>query len=329
MHHQQQPSDSGIEAPVPTLDRLQRSQTPQNAIPNSYSIPGPIRPDSILSDKQASGYLNAPYDVSPSPDLHPANFAPYADETIPREQTATPGTIAPSSRHTPAPQSPGPMPTKTDPQSENPQGRVNPGLTIIAPDSHPLAHPPSKANLQSGMYTPTFGPDRAAGGKDLYANHLPGQSTHPHQHTSGGNWGHGLCDCTDIGVCCLGAWCPCILYGKTQYRLSRKSEKKDPTNMLGYECCNAPCAAMGLLCGFQWLFATIQHTRIRRAYKIEGSIPSDCVRATCCTCCTLIQDEREIRDREESARQAVSAMGMGPASPYIPPNHMSYAPPPR
>jgi hypothetical protein len=62
---------------------------------------------------------------------------------------------------------------------------------------------------------------------------------------------------------------------------------------------------------------------------VEGSIASDCVRATCCTCCTLIQDEREMRDREESTRQAIGAMGMGPASPYIPPGHMSYAPPPR
>lgn len=130
--------------------------------------------------------------------------------------------------------------------------------------------------------------------------------------------------------------------------------------MLGYEACNVPCTMMGFLCGFQCMFppsfyitstgipiflvhgresnlrilrlgllATVQRKRVRRAYKIEGNIASDCLRATCCTCCTLIQDEREIRDREENTRQAVGSMGMGPASPYITPNHMSYAPPPR
>lgn len=247
MQRQQQPSDSGIEPPAPTFDRLQRSQTPQHAIPNSYSIPGPVRPNS-WEDKNPTGFVNPPYDVSPSPDIHPANFAPYADETIPREQTATPGTVATSPRHTPAPQSPGPVPTKTD---ESRSGRGNPNLSIIAPDSHPLARPPSKAALSPGAYTPTFGPNAPSGGNDLFANHQPGQISHPNQHITGGTWKHGLCDCTDFGVCCLGAWCPCILYGKTQYRLSRKSEKKDPTNILGYETCNAPCTMMGVLCGFQ------------------------------------------------------------------------------
>jgi hypothetical protein len=257
MHRQQQHSVSGIAAPAPTFDRLQRSQTPQHAIPNSYSIPGPVRPDSF-ADKNPAGFINAPYDVSPSPDLHPANFAPYADETNPQEQIVHPGSIvhtdAPS--HTPAPQSPGPAPSKMDPQNESQSqmGSRNPGLSVIAPDRHPLASPPSQAALSSGMYSPTFGPDTTRGGRDLFANHNPGQISHPNQHLTGGGWKHGLCDCSDIGVCCLGAWCPCILYGKTQYRLSRKSEKKDPTNMLGYETCNASCTMMGFLCGFQCMF---------------------------------------------------------------------------
>lgn len=251
MYPQHQHSSSDLQAPAPTLDRLQRSPSPRRAIPSSYSIPGPMPSDPTNNDTYPSGYFNASHDVSPSPDVHPANFAPFADETLPREQTATPGTIAPSSRHTPVPQSPGPVPTKAEVQEESRPAQRNHGLTIVAPDSHPLAHPQSKGAASSGMYTPTFSPGTRPGGKDLLANHNPGQIMHPNQQITGGTWKYGLCECTDIGVCCLGFWCPCILYGKTQYRLSRKSDKKDPTNLLGYEAFNAPCTMMGILCGFQ------------------------------------------------------------------------------
>lgn len=75
--------------------------------------------------------------------------------------------------------------------------------------------------------------------------------------------------------------------------------------------------------------ATIQHTRTRKAYGIQGDGGSDCIRATCCTCCTLIQDETEIKKREEDRARVAAAQGATLASPYIPPAQMSYPPPPR
>ncbi|OAL70492.1 hypothetical protein A7D00_5458 [Trichophyton violaceum] len=78
------------------------------------------------------------------------------------------------------------------------------------------------------------------------------------------------------------------------------------------------CSDIGLL-------ATIQHTRIRRAYGIPGGIMSDCVRASCCTCCTLIQDEREIKTREESSRTGGNTV----SAPYVAPGQMTFSPPPR
>ena len=77
------------------------------------------------------------------------------------------------------------------------------------------------------------------------------------------------------------------------------------------------------------LLATVQHTRTRRAYAIQGSIASDCVRATCCTCCTLIQDEKEIMKREEERAKASRAAGAILVSPYAAPVPMSYGPHPR
>ncbi|KAL2845592.1 PLAC8 family-domain-containing protein [Aspergillus pseudodeflectus] len=249
-----------------------------------------------------------------APDLqqHPANYAPFA-EPVPQQ---------PATR---LPNSPGPLPAKIDYSThgsaqdhENSQHKLS-----IVPDANPLQSP-KIPYFPPPATTPV---PQVPTGNDLATYHRPGQISHPNQEIRGGGWTHGLCDCSSsIGTCCLGLVCPCILYGKTQHRLSMRSKKEDPTNMLGYEACNGSCTAMALLCGCQWLLATIQHTRIRRAYAIQGSIASDCVRATCCTCCTLIQDEKEIRKREEERAKAARASGAALVSPYLAPVPMSYGP---
>jgi Cys-rich protein (TIGR01571 family) len=149
------------------------------------------------------------------------------------------------------PASPGQLPVKHDPAAEA-QERREKDLSIV-PDDNPLATP---------TFTSSFGaksPTRAPGtlnSVNVTGNHMPGQVLHPNQELRGGTWTNGLCDCTDPATCCLGLWCPCILYGRTQYRLSRKSERKDPTNLLGYETCNASCTLMALLCGCQCSFTS-------------------------------------------------------------------------
>ena len=42
-----------------------------------------------------------------------------------------------------------------------------------------------------------------------------------------------------------------MVYGKTMYRLTRKAQKQDPTDLLGYESCNGACGLMAAACGFQ------------------------------------------------------------------------------
>ncbi|CAG7934928.1 unnamed protein product [Penicillium nalgiovense] len=218
----------------------------------------------------------------------------------------------------PPPNSPGPLPVKV-----NPEAPTRSETLPIAPDENPLQSPKSP-------YFPP--PTRAATSHtpqpdDLGAYHQPGQTTHPNQEIKGGGWSNGLCEFSNFGICCLGLFCPCILYGRTQHRLSVKSRKEDPTNMLGYETCNGSCTAMGLLCGCQWLLATVQHSRTRKTYGIQGSIASDCVRATCCTCCTLIQDEKEIQKREEYRSRVARERGATLLSSYTTPGPMSYGPP--
>ncbi|KAL4816893.1 PLAC8 family-domain-containing protein [Aspergillus spinulosporus] len=255
---------------------------------------------------------------TPGPDIrnHPANHAPIAHD-IPEHASVQ----MPAEQNTDEPSSPGPLPVKTNPYIQNNEpGSQN---ISVAPDANPLQSPmlpyfPPPARAPTA---PTPAPTDSVG------YHQPGQISHPNQQIKGGGWSHSICDCSSIGTCLFGIVCPCILYGRTQHRLSRRSRKEDPTNMLGYETCNGSCTAMALLCGCQWLLATIQHTRTRKAYAIQGSIASDCVRATCCTCCTLIQDEKEIRKREEERANASRAAGAALVSPYLAPGPMSYSPP--
>ncbi|RAK96610.1 DUF614 domain protein [Aspergillus ibericus CBS 121593] len=259
------------------------------------------------------------YPCGPNLAQHPANYAPYADEV---QQVQHNPKVAEYSYGEP-PRSPGPLPVKVNPEMSQPL--ANPQPMAVVPDTNPLQSP----NL------PQFPPPVASGapatpaGVDLMAYHQPGQITHPDLEIRGGSWRTHMCGCSDVGVCCLGLTCPCILYGRTQYRLSRKIRSEDPTNMLGYDVCNHSCTAMALCCGCHWIFATLQHRRTRKVYGIEGDILTDCVRATCCTCCTLIQDEAEIKKREEERGMFARATGAALVSPYMPPVQMSYGAPPR
>ncbi|KAJ5246640.1 hypothetical protein N7468_001623 [Penicillium chermesinum] len=178
------------------------------------------------------------YSKYPPPEQHPALYAPIDDAIEQRHPTSQAEPLQPQ-----PPNSPGPIPLKINPDVPNRSDTIT-----VAPDSNPLQSPkipyfPPPAAVRS-FQAPTF--------EDLETFHQPGQISHPNQDVQGGAWNHGLCDFSNLGTCCLGLACPCILYGKTQYRLGMKSKKDDPTNMLGYKVCNGACTGMALLCGCQW-----------------------------------------------------------------------------
>ncbi|KAL4973977.1 PLAC8 family-domain-containing protein [Aspergillus desertorum] len=304
-------------------NRYSYVETPLEMTPPSQQRP---RVPSALTDQVThSTHRPAPIAIEKSryalqdtrgPDIrhHPANDAPFADD-IPEHAVPMP-----AEQHMDQPSSPGPLPVKLSPYTQDNEA-YHQDLSF-APDANPLS--PTIPYFPPPARAPTA---PASAATDFGRYHQPAQISHPNQQIKGGGWSHGLCDCSSIGTCLLGIVCPCILYGRTQHRLSMRSRKEDPTNMLGYETCNGSCTAMAFLCGCQWLFATIQHTRTRKAYAIQGSIASDCVRATCCTCCTLIQDEKEIRKREEERANASRAAGAALVSPYLAPVPMSYGSP--
>jgi Cys-rich protein (TIGR01571 family) len=152
------------------------------------------------------------------------------------------------------------------------------------------------------------------------------------------DWQHGLCECGgDVGTCFTGVVCPCILDSKTAYRLERKSSKKDPSDLLGFGSCNGRCGVMALfgVCGLfckqfpppsynpaqlcphhtlspipplttrpaTGIFPSTIRTRIRHTYHLSGNIGTDILHSCCCCCCVAIQNEREVRGREDKLRQ--------------------------
>jgi hypothetical protein len=101
---------------------------------------------------------------------------------------------------------------------------------------------------------PIFSPNAPTGPNGLNPDlHQPGQIKHPNMDLQAGgaehDWKYGMCECGDLGTCVTGLFCPCVLYGRTAYRLRRRSEKKDPTELLGYEAVNGRCGVMAGACG--------------------------------------------------------------------------------
>jgi Cys-rich protein (TIGR01571 family) len=141
----------------------------------------------------------------------------------------------------------------------------SPGAVLIKRDyEHPEEARQPSISQPKGPYSPysmqgpvhaVFSPDAPLGPNGLNpALHQPGQIAHPNMDLSSTGsakeWKHSMCDCgSDVGTCLTGLFCPCILYGKTSYRLSRKSSKKDPTDMLGYSATNSQCVVMSVACG--------------------------------------------------------------------------------
>ncbi|KAF2024089.1 PLAC8-domain-containing protein [Setomelanomma holmii] len=181
--------------------------------------------------------------------------------------------------------------------------------------SHAINEPYSPhgfSSSQTNNFHAVFSPDAAHGPNGLdFALHQPGQIAHPNMESSSSKeWSSSLCACSpDPSACLTGLFCPCIVYGRTSYRLSQKSSKKDPTDMLGYSATSGHCILMSVSCGFWWLFPMLQRTRIRHAYKLGGSVASDFLKGCCCCCCVAVQNEREVKSREEASRRWA-----GPAS---------------
>ncbi|KAI9789288.1 MAG: hypothetical protein M1835_001770 [Candelina submexicana] len=222
------------------------------------------------------------YHVEPPSETHPAFLAHYAEPQTP--------VLANTPDEPPQPQyisSPMSLKSQSQPQLQR---------RITGDYEKPFVSPGIKQ-------TPTYNPESIISPNGLNPdNHQPGQIIHPNMKTGDAEWHHGLCDCSNFSVCCLGMFCPCILYGKTQYRLNQRSRKQDPTDLLGL--------------------------RFSMPFDLYTA-PKDKAYSLCCYCCVLVQDENELKGREEQQRRFAGPAGIAGAAAYISPDSMTYAPPPR
>lgn len=295
----QQTQQAPAPAPTAALPPVPQS----NDVAHDVKAPRAVPPQSVSVTSEPEGSDTEKQKVLSGESAHRLSTQAPAKPYIPYAETTT----AVGGSKLDAPYSPG-APTKSSP---------------YAPDD--LVHVHQQAALSQGR-TPTFAPHALPADTRV---HQPGQIAHPNQRGDTARrdeWGHSLFACApDADTCCLGMVCPCIVYGRTAYRLGRRDGKSgDPTDMLGFESCNAACGIMALLGCVGCLFPMVARTRIRHAYKIEGGVGGDCLAAWCCCCCVAVQNEREVKEREESKRRFA---GPGGGEGYSPPGaEMKYQP---
>ncbi|EPS36118.1 hypothetical protein H072_10442 [Dactylellina haptotyla CBS 200.50] len=188
-------------------------------------------------------------------------------------------------------------------------------MTFDPPPTQPLDRAPEQPVQME--YTPPAQFDNGAS-----QPHAPGQIAHPNQIFGKQEYKYGLCSCfSDIGSCCLGCWCPCMLYSKTHHRLKTVPD----SNLDAYSACNGHCVMWCALSPVSWVFTMLQRTRIRELYHIKGSPIGDCAKSYYCPLCVLVQDEREIREREDERRRCAGpGSGVVGEQGYKKPEKMSY-----
>ena len=236
------PRYSYLETPVEMqAETFQQFSSPTNStIDESPISPHRTHTDSLYGatpvasmppEKPPVEQTGSPYGFPPPQEVHPAYFAPV--DPTPAQHM-----------HQSAPASAEPLPVKTREGLHSPSEasrQDQPGEYTVGPG-------PSKKSSQQDEVATVYNPDSLAGPNGALENHRPGQVAHPNS-TVDPQWKHGLC--TPDALCCLGLFCPCIIYGKTQYRLLKKAQKQDPTDLLGYESCNGSCGFFAIACGFQ------------------------------------------------------------------------------
>lgn len=109
-------------------------------------------------------------------------------------------------------------------------------------------------------------------------------------------WENGLCGCfSDCSSCCIGFWCPCVLFGQNYEKLGSGS-------------CGTGCCLYFILqiLNCQCILGTPQRQNIQKNYNREGSCFGACCATFFCAGCANCQDAREIKSAQSEAQFATS-----------------------
>ncbi|KAJ7954296.1 Plant cadmium resistance 2 [Quillaja saponaria] len=102
-------------------------------------------------------------------------------------------------------------------------------------------------------------------------------------------WSTGLLDCcSDIETCCLGIWCPCVMFGRNAEIIDR-----------GTSSCCAQGTIVYLLDMFTYLgccYTCTYRKKLRKQYGLDEDPCGDCLVHCFCGKCALCQEYRELRN---------------------------------
>ncbi|KAH7284747.1 hypothetical protein KP509_34G068700 [Ceratopteris richardii] len=118
-------------------------------------------------------------------------------------------------------------------------------------------------------------------------------------------WSTGICACfNDMKSCCLGLWCPCILFGRNVEVLEGRPWT-GPCLMhalllsvaagIGYSLTHG--TLLGLLVSCVPCYACGYRKILRTKYNLEDAPCGDFLTHLCCHQCALCQEYREIYDK--------------------------------
>ena len=79
-------------------------------------------------------------------------------------------------------------------------------------------------------------------------------------------------------------------------------------------------------CGFSFIFSMMKRGEMRHHYNLDGSGLGDLLRAYCCQCCSLIQEEKEalLRNAEMGHGAGTAAVASVPEGYQKEASTMSY-----
>ncbi|KAL2896451.1 Protein PLANT CADMIUM RESISTANCE 2 [Bienertia sinuspersici] len=118
------------------------------------------------------------------------------------------------------------------------------------------------------------------------------QPSAPHNQTVAdvGEFSTGLCDCfSDIPLCCLTCWCPCITFGRIAEIVDQGSSS-----------CGVSGALYSLImvfAGCQWIYSCTYRSKMKAQYGMPESTCGDCCTHFWCETCALCQEYRELQHR--------------------------------
>lgn len=262
----QQEQEDGSRTMWPSQAQLQQQETaraisvqqqPQGH-PQGTPAPGAVDNRALTASAPQS---TSPYGVPEPTEPHPALFAPIVSNGShypPQRPGSIPLSDSPAPQQSTTP-TPAQQPQPTEP-AINPQRNSTQKPLPSEPDPQSFG-PPKKTPAQ--IYSPTSlqNPHSTAFANPNTASHRPGQISHPNMNLAipgvKAQWYHQLCECSsDMGTCLEGVFCPCMLYSRTSYRLNAKAERRDPTDLLGFERLNSRCLLFAgtVFCGLHCRF---------------------------------------------------------------------------